>query len=104
MARKRTLILSLVAVILLAAAGAGGWLGWRAWQEHQFLTVPPETPGRDLVFRVEPGQIFTTIARNLQAAGLVTDARRLQRLAVVEGKGSSVRAGEFLLNTGWTPH
>jgi len=104
MARKRTLILSLVALILLAGAGAGGWLGWRAWQEHQFLTVPPETPGRDLVFRVEPGQIFTTIARNLQQTGLVTDARRFQRLAVVEGKGSSVRAGEFLLNTGWTPH
>ena len=104
MARKRILILSLAALVLLAGAGAGGWLGWRAWQEHRFLTMPPETPGRDMVFRVEPGEILSTIARNLHRAGLITDARRFLRLAAAEGKGSSVRAGEFRLNTGWTPH
>lgn len=103
MARKRTLILSLAALLLLAATGAGGYLGYRAVREHRFLTVPPETPGRDRTFRVEPGQIFSTIARNLHAAGLITDARRFVRLAVIQGKAASVRAGEFRLNTGWTP-
>ncbi|MEF2231578.1 MAG: endolytic transglycosylase MltG [Pseudodesulfovibrio sp.] len=104
MARKRTLIIALAAFILLAGAGAGGYAGWRAWQDSRFLTVPPETPGRDMAFRVEPGQIFTTIARNLHKAGLITDTRRFLQLAVTENKTASVRAGEFLLNTGWTPH
>ncbi|MDD3313556.1 endolytic transglycosylase MltG [Pseudodesulfovibrio sp.] len=103
MARKRTLILSLAALVLLAAAGLGGYKAHLAWQDRQFLATPPETPGRELVFRVEPGQIFTTIARNLKQAGLITDSRRFLHLARTEGKASSVRAGEFLLNTGWTP-
>jgi len=103
MARKRTLIISLAVLVLLAAAGAGGYKAYLAWQERQFLTVPPETPGRELTFRVEPGQFLTTIARNLKRVGLITDSRRFLRLAAAEGKTSSVRAGEFLLNTGWTP-
>ncbi|WP_419785169.1 endolytic transglycosylase MltG [Pseudodesulfovibrio sp.] len=97
------MITTLAVLTLLAAAGVGSYKGYLAWQEKQFLTVPPETPGRELTFRVEPGQIFTTIARNLKEAGLITDAHRFLRLAKVEGKASSVRAGEFILNTGWIP-
>ena len=103
MARKRTIIISLVTLVLLAGIGVGGYHGYRAWQEQQFLTVPPETPGRDLVFRVEPGQIFTTISKNLKDAGLITDTSRFLALARTSGKTESIRAGEFVLNTGWVP-
>ncbi|QJB55075.1 endolytic transglycosylase MltG [Pseudodesulfovibrio sp. zrk46] len=103
MAGKRTIIISLVVLVALAGLGVGGYHWHKAWQEEQFLTVPPEKPGRDLVFRVEPGQIFTTIAKNLKTAGLITDSRRFLKLAQASGKTSSIRAGEFMLNTGWIP-
>lgn len=103
MAGKRTIIFSLLGLVLLAGLGVGGYHGYKAWQEEQFLTVPPETPGRDLVFRVEPGQIFTTISKNLNSVGLITDTRRFLKLAQAAGKTSSIRAGQFLLNTGWVP-
>lgn len=90
-------------MVVLAGLGVGGYQYYKAWQEEQFLTVPPETPGREVIFRVEPGQIFTTISRNLMEAGLITDTRRFLKLARVSGKTSSIRAGQFLLNTGWTP-
>ncbi|BCS87914.1 endolytic transglycosylase MltG [Pseudodesulfovibrio sediminis] len=103
MARKRTIVISLLTAVLLAGLAAGGYLWYKAWQEKQFLLTAPETPGREVVFRVEPGQIFTTIAANLKKAGVITNTRRFYRLAVRTGKGAAVRAGEFMLNTGWLP-
>ncbi|SOB59897.1 Endolytic murein transglycosylase [Pseudodesulfovibrio profundus] len=103
MARKRTLIIAFTSLLLMAALGSGGYFYFKAWQQEQFLTVPPETPGRDVIFRVEPGQIFTTIARNLKEAGLITDTLRFRSLAMEQGKSSSIRAGKFKLNTGWVP-
>jgi len=103
MARKRTIIISLAVLVLLTGLGVGGYFGYKAWQEQQFLTVPPETPGRDLVFRVEPGQPFTTISSNLKKTGLITDTRRFLKLARQSGKTASIRAGQFKLSTGWTP-
>lgn len=81
----------------------GGYVWHKAWLEEQFLTVPPESPGRDIMFRVEPGEIFTTISTNLKKSGLITDTRRFLKLAQQTGKTSSLRAGQFKLSTGWTP-
>jgi len=103
MARKRTIIITLAALVLLAGLGTGGYHGYRMWQEHQFLTVPPETPGRNLVFRVEPGQPFMTISANLKKTGLITDTRRFLNLARKSSMTASIRAGQFKLSTGWTP-
>lgn len=103
MARKRTLLIILATIVLLTGLGVGGYHGFHAWQEHQFLTVPPETPGRTLLFRVNPGQTLSTIAKNLKKTRLITDLPRFRRLAMAKGKSTSIRAGEFKLNTGWTP-
>jgi len=87
----------------MAGLGVGGYVWHKAWLEEQFLTVPPESPGRDIMFRVEPGEIFTTISTNLKKSGLITDTRRFLKLAQQTGKTSSLRAGQFKLSTGWTP-
>nr|WP_321513918.1 endolytic transglycosylase MltG [uncultured Pseudodesulfovibrio sp.] len=103
MARKRTIIISILGLLLLAGIGVGGYVWHKAWLENQFLTVPPESPGRDILFRVEPGEIFTTISSNLKKNGLITDTRRFLKLAQRTGKTASLRAGQFKLSTGWTP-
>lgn len=103
MVGKRTIVITLIALVAIAGLGVGGYHWRKAWLKEQFLTVPPETPGRDLVFRIEPGQIFTTIAGNLKQSGLIIDARRFLTLARSHGKTASLRAGQFVLNTGWTP-
>ncbi|EGB14334.1 aminodeoxychorismate lyase [Pseudodesulfovibrio mercurii] len=100
---RRYILIVTVLLAVLAGLGAGGYRWYKAWQEDKFLTTPPETPGREILFRVEPGQIFTTIAANLKAEGLITDTRRFYGLAVRTGKGSAVRAGVFRLSTGWVP-
>jgi UPF0755 protein len=100
---RRYLLIVSILLVVLAGLGAGGYRWYKAWQEERFLSTPPETPGREVLFRVEPGQIFTTIAANLKSEGLITDTRRFYRLAVRTGKGSAVRAGVFRLSTGWVP-
>lgn len=95
----KTALATLVAV-LVSLAAMGGWL---AWQAQRFLATPPQTPGVDRVVRIEPGETFDHVARQLQDAGLLTDAAKFRVLGQWKGKLSAIKAGEFLLNTGWTP-
>jgi UPF0755 protein len=102
MARKRNLaILFLLAGI--AALGASGYFWIMAWLDHQFRTVPPETPGHEVVFTVEKGSPFLVVARDLRSDNLITDVNRFWALAREKGTVNEVRAGKFRLNTGWRP-
>jgi len=78
--------------------------GLYGWQEVQnFLGAAPETPGQSLVVDIEPGMTLAQVADKLEKEKIVTDSRKFQLLARWEDKGSSLQAGQFLLNTGWTP-
>jgi len=89
--------------LALCMGAVGARYAYTAWRDHRFMTVPPQTPGSELEFLVEKGQPLSVIARHLKKAGVITDARRFQRLAARTRQAASVRAGRFLLNTGWTP-
>ncbi len=102
MARKRTLIIVFV-LIGLAAAALATHFALDAWQEHLFLTAAPQQEGQDILFRVNKGQPLSVIARNLKKQGAITNSKRFLALAKRKGKGQSVRAGQFKLNTGWLP-
>ncbi len=78
--------------------------GLYGWQEVQnFLNTAPETPGQSLVVDIEPGMTLAQVADKLEKEKIVTDSRKFQLLARWEDKGRSLQAGQFLLNTGWTP-
>ena len=78
--------------------------GLYGWQEVQnFLNAAPETPGQSLVVDIEPGMTLAQVADKLEKEKIVTDSRKFQLLARWEDKGRSLQAGQFLLNTGWTP-
>lgn len=102
MARKRILTFLLIAASL-AALGASAYFWRMAWLDEQFRTVPPEEPGREIVFTVEKGSTFFEIARELKAENLITDVSRFWQLARETDAATRVRAGRFRLNTGWTP-
>ena len=89
-------------LLLLCVAGMAA-SGWFLWRVYDFMYVPPEDPGREVLFLVEPGQPFSVVARNLAEQSLVKDAGQFTALAEERGKTGSIRAGEFRLNTGWLP-
>ncbi|MBN2140133.1 MAG: endolytic transglycosylase MltG [Desulfovibrionaceae bacterium] len=92
-----------MACLALASAAlmlAGSWFVWRAWD---FLYLPPEDPGQEKIFVIEPGQTFLSIARGLERERLVKDADKFLALAEEKNLTSRARAGEFELSTGWLP-
>lgn len=89
-----------ILIVLLAALAAAGAAGYHAWT---FLTVPPEDPGREVVFAIEPGQRFGDVADRLAEQGIVADALLFRLYAKYTDLDGKVKAGEFALSTGWTP-
>ncbi len=77
--------------------------GWFAWRYYDFMYVPPEEPGRDVTFVIEPGQTFLQVARGLEAENLVKDAKAFLELANKHGLTTQVKAGEFALSTSMLP-
>lgn len=98
MSMKRTLIACAALTVFLCAVS-----GWFLWQAHSFLHTPAETPGREVVVHITPGETFDEAASALQADGVITDAWRFRLLARLEGKAQSIKAGEFSLHSSWTP-
>lgn len=86
-----------VLVVLLLVGGAAAWDGYR------FLHVPPESPGEDRLVDVVPGMSLVRISQLLERENILTSGHRFRLYAQLLGQGGSVRAGEYLLNTGWTP-
>jgi UPF0755 protein len=89
----------LLAALLVVAAFAATV----AYRAQRFLNVPPETPGHEVTIFIEPGQPFEQTAKTLREAGLISDEFKFKLLALYTGLGSRIRAGEFLLSTGFVP-
>jgi UPF0755 protein len=87
----------LLVVAFLATAG------FLVYQGYAFLSVPAQKPGGQQVVNIPPGTSFRSIAHILEREGIVTSAWKFVLLGKFNKKDGSLKAGEFLLHTGWTP-
>jgi UPF0755 protein len=85
-----------VVALLLVVAIAGGAAAWVA---HTLSPVDPA--GVERRFDVRAGASLWKIARDLEAAGLVRDARAIVALARWQEVDAAVRAGEYALSPAW---
>lgn len=92
----RSILLGAIVIVCIMA----GLVGYGVFN---FLTVPPERPGHDKSVFIDPGQSFDSVSTMLVAEGVLRDAQAFELLAKVTKKGSRIKAGEFVVNTGWTP-
>lgn len=90
--------ISLAVFLLLLLAGS--YLGWGV---YTFLYVPPASPGQEVIVNIEPGQSLVGISRMLEEQRVISSDYNFRWYARAVGLAASVRAGEFALNTGWTP-
>ncbi|MCB1774798.1 MAG: endolytic transglycosylase MltG [Gammaproteobacteria bacterium] len=89
----------LFGLLVLAGSLVVGW----AWMEYrEFLQTPLKVAGGSVVYDVPAGQSFGAITRELEQAGLVTNARYLQWYGRYRGLASQVKAGEYRLSDGMT--
>lgn len=64
---------------------------------------PAEVPGRERVVLIRPGMTLPAIAADLERQGLIRNAYAFVFLAKLHSRMGAARAGEFLLDSGWTP-
>lgn len=79
---------------------AGGYV---AYDAHRFLTTPASGEPQEFLFTIAPGATFDRVAWDLKKAGAITDVPRFRLLAQFNDSLGKVRAGEFMISTGWTP-
>ncbi len=74
------------------------------WQQAaSFLKSVPEEQGQDISIRVRSGASFDSVARMLKERNAITDVTKFRLLARYRKQTGAIQAGEFVINTGWTP-
>ena len=105
MSRFRSLPLLLIGFLLiLLLAACDPEAAHTVYLEANFEKLN-QPAGVDLAtaFVVEPGTPARTIAENLQAAGLIDDARLFEAYVRTYGLANQLEAGEFTLSPAMTP-
>ena len=93
--RSLGIVLALIVLALLAAAGNELWRGVRSLDEPLRVAAP-------LVFKVPPGTRLTRVAADLAAQGVVARPRALVAYARWKGLASAIKAGEYEIEPGTT--
>lgn len=77
--------------------------GYCAYDAYRFLNTPADLPGVDVHLEVERGATFDRVVWDLKKAGLITDVKRFQLFGRYKKALGSIKAGEYILNTSFTP-
>ena len=90
-----------VGIFMCLVIAAALWVGILA---GRFIYVSPEDePGREVLVLLEPGITLQRAAWILKNNGVVTNASYFILLAELKSADTSIRAGEFMMNTSWRP-
>ena len=90
----------IIGVILLLVMCAGGYA---AYDAYTFLRSPASATPQEVIITIEPGVTFDRVAWQLKKQGAITDVPRFRLLAQYKKALGTIKAGDFAVNTGWTP-
>ncbi len=97
--KRKKLWLALSAFMVLATAG--GTFAWLELKRYSRTPAGEETSERS--FAVEPGEALVSIARRLEAQGLIRSALGFRWLARLEEAERRIQAGEYALSPSLSP-
>ncbi len=96
----RNRLFKLAGVLLILGAVAAGW-GWKEYTA--FVDTPLAVSAEGTDFNVAQGATFSSVAKQLQAQGMIQDAKLFRIMVRLHSKGSSLKAGEYFITAGTTP-
>ena len=97
---KLKYLLLLIIALLIAVAGAAGWI---AVDLHRFANRPADGEEHSHIVSVAPGESFGMLSARLEKAGVITSDIRFKIIARLSGDDKRLRAGEYALSTAMTP-
>ena len=89
----------LIGLLVIVASLLAGW----AWMAYKAFLTTPLTLTESTIYVVEQGASLTSIARDLEQAGLITNAQHLRWYGRYTGQASKIRAGEYRLTSDLVP-
>lgn len=94
MKRVRNLILGLIIIVIVIAAGAAGYI---------YYGMKPEQASDQVVrFTIQPGSGTSAITEQLKEQGLIRNAKLFRVYLLMESEGSRFQAGTYEMNPGVT--
>ena len=87
-----------LALLILAATVAGGWL----WNDYRIFLHTPMTDTA-LNYNLKVGANLTQVVRDLAQRGMLDKPRYLLMYARLQGNADRIGAGEYRINAGTTP-
>ncbi len=95
---KEWLVFLLFFVVFMGALGAAGFYGWQYYIVAPMSAPGPATAAQTIT--IKPGRGVQSIARQLEAAGIIDYAWRFRIKARLVGKTVTLKAGEY----SFSPH
>lgn len=90
----------LIGFLVLVGSLLAGW----AWMEYQeFIATPLRISQGSVIYEVRRGASLAAVARDLEQAGMIDDARYLQWYGRYTGQANQIRAGEYRLSDDLMP-
>ena len=89
----------LIGLLVIVASLLAGW----AWMAYKAFLTTPLTLTESTIYVVEQGASLTSIARDLEQAGLIANAQHLRWYGRYTGQASKIRAGEYRLTSDLVP-
>ena len=96
--RPRALLAGVVAVLLMAGAGAG----WYLFEQRRALDAPLHVPRGGFDYVLPAGASLNQVAQDLAASGLLANPRSLVLYARWQGRAGGIKAGEYRIEPGTT--
>lgn len=91
------LVTSVLVMATLACAAESLFLSTYIESQEEALSQPAGTDSAPVTFAVEPGQSVETIANQLKAQGLISDAELFRRYVQYKGLDAAIQAGTYTL-------
>ena len=93
--------IALAGLALVLAGAAGGF--WLVHTQRHAMERPLRIGDEPFLYTVPRGATITDVGRDLERAGLVESAWRLELQARWSGEASRIKTGEYALESGLTP-
>lgn len=94
---KKAILFGIVAVFLIVCGTAT--LLWT-----RFLNSSPVSAGTEVVYEVIPGKSFSSVAKELEQRGIITNAALFSLFARLRGEASRMKVGEYAMRTDMVPN
>ncbi len=95
---KRVVLAASIGVAMMIVAAIGFAVSYQS-----FMSTPLLVPDDGLEFSVPSGTAFSTVAKRLEADGIIENARWLKLHGRLTGKAEKIQAGEYRIAPGTTP-